>query len=418
MNRKRRALRRDGPTRSIAVIRATTAAIALIAGGAAAQQHDWGERSAPGFEPAYDLQTRAPLMDSDVALQTETIVSGLVHPWAIAVLPGGGWLVTERPGRLRHVAPDGALSEPIAGVPKVENRPPAPGESIQAGLLDVKLGPNFAQDRMVYLTYAKPVDEERSATAAARGRLSDDMSTLENVEEIFVQEPPTTHRKHYGSRIVFDGAGHAFVTTGEHSSLETRDFAQQLGTTYGKVARIALDGSIPESNPFVDDEDAIDSIWSYGHRNIQGAVMKDGMLWTIEHGPAGGDELNLTLPKRNYGWPVVSYGRRYDGPMIGTGLPRMAGMEEPLYYWDPVIAPGDLIVYDGAMAPEWRGDLLIASLKPGGLVRLEMQGPLVTGEERLLTDLGRVRDIEAMSDGSLALVTDYEDGALIHVTAR
>ena len=390
----------------------------LAAAPAAGQTHEWGEKNAPFFAPAYPAQTRAPLETSDVTLRTETVAVGLEHPWAVAVLPdGAGWLVTERPGRLRHVAPDGSVSPPIAGVPAVENRGPETGWPTQGGLLDVKLGPDFAESRMIYVTYAKPIDDETSATAAARGRLSEDLSTLTDVADIFIQEPPSSHRMHYGSRIVFDDAGHAFITTGERYAMDTRDFAQQLTTTYGKVVRVALDGSIPATNPYRDVEDALAPIWSYGHRNVQGAVMKDGMLLTVEHGPAGGDELNMPLPARNHGWPVVSYGVRYDGPRIGSGQPRMAGMEEPLYYWDPVIAPGDMAVYDGAMIEDWSGDLLIAALVGKGLVRLEMTGPMVTAEERLLTDLGRVRDVAVGADGALLVVTDYADGALIRVTS-
>jgi glucose/arabinose dehydrogenase len=313
------------------------------------------------------------------------------------------------------VAPDGTVSAPVEGVPEVENREPDTGWPTQGGLLDVKLGPRFAEDRMVYLTYAKPLGDGLSATAAARGRLAEDLRRLEGVEDIFVQEPPSPTRMHYGSRIVFDGHGHAFITTGEHSSLGERDFAQQLGTTYGKVLRVNLDGSVPADNPHSGDAGAIDTIWSHGHRNVQGAVMKDGLLYTVEHGPAGGDELNLPLPGRNYGWPLVSYGVRYDGPQIGTGRARLPGTAEPLYFWDPVIAPGDMDVYDGALFPEWQGDLLIGSLVAGGVVRLSLEGPMVAAEERLLPALGRVRDVAVLSDGSLAVVTDYEDGALLRV---
>jgi glucose/arabinose dehydrogenase len=390
---------------------------ALAAGLAQAQGIDWGPRNVKRFEPAYAAQTRAPAPERAVAPRTETIVDGLEHPWAVAALPSGGWLVTERPGRLRHVAPDGTLSEPIEGLPAVENRPPPSGAATQAGLLDVKLGPTFGDDRMVYFTYSKRIDDELSATAAARGRLSEDLSRLEDVTDIFVQTPPSPHRMHHGSRIVFDGWGHAFITTGEHSNLATRDFSQQLRTTYGKVARVALDGTTPEGNPFADIENAVDTIWSYGHRNVQGAVIKDGFLLTIEHGPAGGDELNLVLPGRNYGWPLVSYGRRYNGPPVGTGQPRMPGMEEPLYYWNPFIAPGDAAVYEGDMFPDMDGDLLIGALVTGGVTRLEMEGPLVTAEGRMLQGLGRVRDIEVLPDGSFVLATDYANGALIHATA-
>lgn len=399
--------------------RTATLVIALttVALPAAAQEtHEWGARNAPHLEPAYDAQFRAPLTPTDTPLRTETLVDGLEHPWALAVLPDNdGYLVTERPGRLRHVGPDGALSEPIAGVPEVENRPPEGSWSTQGGLLDLKLAPDFAESRRIYMTYAKPLEDDMSATAAAYATLSEDLSEITDVTEIFVQQPPSPTRMHYGSRIVFDGEGHVFITTGEHSSLMERDFSQQLDKTYGKVLRLTLDGEVPESNPFVDHERADPAIWSYGHRNVQGAVMKDGFLYTIEHGPAGGDEMNMPLPGRNYGWPVVSYGVRYAGVSVGTGNARMPGMEEPLYFWDPVIAPGDVAVYDGEMFPEWSGDFLIGGLVSGGLVRLSLDGALVTEEERVLPSLGRVRDVAVLDDGSLVVATDFADGALVQI---
>jgi glucose/arabinose dehydrogenase len=394
-----------------------SAAIAALFSIDGLAQERRGERDAPEPEPAYTDQFRAPLLKSGYALQTRKLATGLEYPWAIAELPAGsGYLVTDRPGRLRHVAPDGAVSAPIEGVPEVENRLPDTGWATQAGLLDVKLGPDFAQDRRIYLTYAKPLPDDMSVTAAARAVLSEDMRRLTDFEEIFVQAPPSPTRMHYGSRIVFDERGHAFITTGEHSSLMERDFAQQLDKTYGKVIRVNLDGSIPHDNPFVGVEGADEVIWSYGHRNVQGAVMKDGFLFVLEHGPAGGDELNMPMPKRNYGWPLVSYGVRYAGVAVGTGLPRMAGLEEPLYFWDPVIAPGDLAVYEGDAFPAWNGDLLAGALVAGGLVRLDIEGVMVHGEERLLTELGRVRDVEVLSDGTLLVATDFADGALVHVT--
>lgn len=396
----------------------TATALVLLAVGAAAQQaaHEWGEKNTPQFEPAWPTQTRAPITASDESPQTRTLVEGLVHPWAVEQLPSGGFLVTERPGRLRYVSPAGELSEPIAGVPDVENRAPGTGWATQAGLLDVKLGPNFAEDRWVYLTYAKPMADDLSATAAARGRLSEDMSALTAVEDIWVQAPPSPTRMHYGSRIVFDGDGHAFITTGEHSSHVEREFAQHPGKTYGKVIRVNLDGSIPQTNPYVGVEGTDDAIWSMGHRNIQGAAMQGGQLYVIEHGPAGGDEVNLSLPAQNYGWPIVAYGRRYDGPLIGAGVPRLGPYREPVYYWDPVIAPGDGVFYEGQAFADWQGDLLIGGLVAPGIVRLEMEGPLVTQEERLLTQLSRVRDIELLDDGTLVLAMDLEDGRLVHVT--
>jgi glucose/arabinose dehydrogenase len=385
--------------------------LALLPGAACAQAFEYGDRNTD-FAPAFPEQFRAPLEVSDISLTTETLAGGLVHPWGIARLPGdGGWLVTEREGRLRHLAADGTLSEPISGVPEVVARD-------QGGLLDVALGPDFAETGMVYLTYAKPMGDGLSATAAARGTLSEDMASLTGVEDIFVQDPPDDTHKHFGSRILFPGDGTAVITTGEHSSMETRVYAQDLDKTYGKVIRVNLDGSIPQDNPFVGQADAVDSIWSLGHRNIQGAAYDaDGTLWAIEHGPAGGDELNRPEPGLNYGWPVISYGERYDGGPIGSGEASMEGMEQPVYFWDPVIAPGGMGFHQGEAFSDWNGDILIGSLYPGGVVRLALDDDgLVAAEERLLRDIGRVRDVEIQPDGSFIVLTDFANGSVIHVT--
>jgi glucose/arabinose dehydrogenase len=229
---------------------------------------------------------------------------------------------------------------------------------------------------------------------------------------------------HYGSRIVFENARQLFITTGEHSSQAERGKAQELSNSYGKVIRIRTDGSAPPDNPFVGDGDALPTIWSYGHRNIQGATLEpqSGKLWTIEHGPKGGDELNHPEAGKNYGWPVISYGINYNGSPVGEGVTAAQGMEQPVYYWDPVIAPAGMTFYRGDLFPGWTGDLLVSSLTPGGLVRLELEadsesgGMRVIGEERLLRDLGRVRDVAEASDGSLLLLTDAPDGALLRVT--
>lgn len=393
----------------------TTALVAGLAAPLAAQDtHQWGDKKAD-FEPAFENQTRAELAPSDLSFEYREVTGGLEHPWAIEALPDAqGLLVTERPGRLVHVTLEGDVSDPISGLPEIFNE--SAGSGTQAGLLDVKIGPDFESDRWVYLTYAKGTGDGMSVTAASRGKLSEDMTELTEVEEIFEQTPPSPAAMHYGSRIVFDGNGHAFITTGEHFTDEEREKAQDLGTTYGKVVRVNLDGSIPEDNPFVDQEGAIDSIWSYGHRNVQGAAMRGDQLFVVEHGPAGGDEINIPQPGLNYGWPVVSYGVRYDGGDIGTGIAQAEGMAEPAYYWDPVIAPGDMVFYEGDMMSDWQGDSLIAGLVAPGVVRLEWDGDRVIAEERLFTDYGRVRDIEELNDGSLILATDYEDGALIHVT--
>jgi glucose/arabinose dehydrogenase len=338
------------------------------------------------------------------------IVAGLEHPWGLAFLPDGRMLVTERPGRLRVIGADGDVSDPVAGLPEVAARG-------QGGLLDVAVGPDFAEDRMIYWTYAKPV-EGGSATAAARGRLAEDLTEVTEVQDIFVQEPPAPRGGHYGSRIVFEPEGQTlFVTTGERQRPRNRVKAQDLHTTYGKVVRIRPDGSAPPDNPFVGDPDAIETIWSYGHRNIQGAALDpDGRLWTVEHGPQGGDELNMPQAGMNYGWPVITYGEDYDGTPIGDGISSATGMEQPVYYWDPVIAPSGMTFYQGEMFPEWQGSILIGSLTPGALVRLQVADDMVVGEERLLTDQGRIRDVVQAPDGALLVLTDAENGALLRLT--
>ena len=385
----------------------------LLATPACAQSFTWGERNTD-LAPAFAQQFRAPLATTDVEIAQDVLAGGLVHPWGIAVLPGGaGYLVTERSGDLRHLSVDGTLSDPIAGVPEVL-------AERQGGLLDVAVGPTFADDRAVFLTYAKPMGDGRSATAAARATLSDDRTALSDVVDIFVQDPPSPTPMHYGSRIVFLPDGTAALTTGEHSSRRERVFAQDLDKTYGKVARVALDGTAPSDNPFVGQAGAVDTIWSYGHRNIQGAaVAPDGTLWTIEHGPAGGDELNRPEAGLNYGWPVISYGENYDGSEVGSGEAAREGMEQPVYFWDPVIAPGGMMFHQGAAFGDWNGDLLIGSLYPGGVVRLSLDAEgRVVEEERLLRDVGRVRDVEVLEDGTFLILTDFENGSVIHVRPK
>ncbi len=257
----------------------------------------------------------------------------------------------------------------------------------------------------------------RTATAAARATLSEDMTELSGLRDIFVQDPPADNAMHFGSRIVIDD-DHAYVTTGEHFTQTYRTYAQDLDKTYGKVVRVGLDGSVPEDNPFAGEENAKGEIWTLGHRNVQGAALRPetGELWTLEHGPAGGDELNRIEPGANYGWPLVSYGRQYAGPLIGTGKSRAEGFVEPRYYWDPVIAPGGFAFYDGQMFPDWQGDILAGSLNPGGLVRLELKGDTVTGEERLFGEYGRIRDVEIDQDGAVLMLTDAPDGSILRAT--
>lgn len=384
--------------------------LAMIVPAAAFAQGEPVSQGAPNtdFEPAFEGQTRAPALPT-TETSVEALASGLEHPWGIVGLPGGGYLVTERPGRMRYVEPDGTLSEPISGLPEVDARE-------QGGLLDVNVPTNFDDDRIVYWTYAKPV-EDGTVTAAARGMLSQDNTELTEVEDIFVQEPPSQNPMHYGSRIVFGEGDTVYITTGEHFTEEDRVLAQDLETTYGKVVRLNRDGSVPQDNPFVDAE-GLDEIWSYGHRNIQAAAIhpETGNLWIVEHGPAGGDEVNRPEAGLNYGWPVVSYGVGYDEDPIGTGQARGEGYEQPIYYWDPVIAPSGATFYEGEAFEGWQGDLLIGSLTPGGVVRLELEDGRVTGEERVQDGIGRVRDVYEDDDGSILILIDDEDGEILRLT--
>lgn len=401
---------------SLHTCKALILTLTIVAGapapGQSARPVEQGDPNVPEFEPAFPEQNRAPASDSGVTLAAETFAKPLEHPWGIDALPNGGYIVTELPGRMRLISENGKISDPIEGVPDVLY-------GGQGGLLDVAVGPTFAEDRMIYWSYARPLEDGKSVTAVVRGRLSEDGSEVTGVEDIFVQEPPSPTPAHYGSRIVFDGDGHVFITTGDHFTEAERLLAQQLDTTYGKVVRVNLDGSIPEDNPFVDERGVIGSIWTLGHRNIQGAAIhpESGRLWTIEHGPQGGDELNLSEPGANYGWPVVSYGENYDGSPVGEGVERHGGdFVEPRYYWDPVIAPGGMLFYQGDLFAEWQGDLLISSMMPGALVRIALDGDTVSGEERLLKDHGRIRDVVEAADGSLLVLVDAAEGAVLRLT--
>ena len=347
------------------------------------------------FAPAFQNQTRAPALPS-TSVTTEVFAEGLDAPWGLAALPSGQFLVTERTGAMRVINADGSVSGAISGLPQV-------AVEGQGGLLDVNVSPDFSQDRTVFWTYAKPVDGG-IVTAAARGVL-DAQGRMTEVSDIFVQDPPARGGRHFGSRVVPMPDGTVFVTTGDRGAGDSGTLVQDLNTTHGKVIRVNADGSVPQDNPFVG-SDGADSIWSSGHRNVQGAAVgPDGALWTIEHGPRGGDELNRPEAGQNYGWPLVSYGINYQGSDVGTGDARAPQFAEPVYYWDPVIAPAGMTFYDGSYAG-WQGDLLIGSLNPGGLVRLRLDGGRVVGEERLVPELGRIRDVQVLDDGAVLIVND------------
>ena len=386
----------------------TLTAAALLAGTATAQDFNAAPPNAPDQQPAFENQTRAPVLADDIALDQTVIADGLDHPWGLAELPDGAWLVTERAGNLRMVGADGALSDPIGGLPDIDTRD-------QGGLLDVTVADDFADTRRVWISFAQPREDGKTATAVATGTLSADGSTLDGTQVIWQQQPAWDSTKHYGSVLIHDGQGGLFVTTGERSNPDSRVYSQNVTTTLGKVVRINPETGAPMGDPGV--AEALPEIWSWGHRNLQGAALDgQGRLWTIEHGPKGGDELNLPKAGRNYGWPRVTYGLDYRGKPIGEGITQLEGTEQPVYYWDPVIAPGQMTFYDGAMFPDWQGDLLIGGLKSNDLVRLEMEGDRVTGEARHLQGIGRVREVEVARDGALMLLTDEDNGRLIRVT--
>ena len=356
---------------------------------------------APGAAPASPQPESTPNV-----IRVETVARGLENPWAVALLPDGRFLVTERPGRLRIVERDGRLSAPLSGVPQVQARS-------QGGLLDVTLDPQFAQNRLVYLSFSEPGEGGRASTAVARGRLG--AAGLEDVRVIYSQQPKVVSGGHYGSRIVFGRDGTMFITQGDRQN--QRELVQNPGTGIGKIMRINSDGSVPRDNPFVGRQGVLPEIWSSGHRNAQGAALDPatGELWTAEHGARGGDELNRVMKGKNYGWPIITYGRDYSGMRIGEGTAR-EGMEQPVYYWDPVIAPSGMTFYTGDAFPGWKGSILIGSMSPGALVRVEMRDGKVVKEERYLGELNeRIRDVQEGPDGSIYVVTDSPNGRLLRL---
>jgi len=346
--------------------------------------------------------------------QVQTVVGALDHPWAVAFLPGGRFLVTERPGRLRVVESDGTLRPPVAGLPAV-----AAGG--QGGLLDVVTDSRFAANGTIYFCFSEPGPSGTNGTALARARLSDDRTRLEDVRVIFSQQPKVASRLHFGCRIVErmvggQPDGTLFLTLGERFT--QRDAAQKLDNDLGKIVRVGKDGSIPPDNPFVGKAGARPEIWSYGHRNVQGATLAaDDTLWTDEHGPMGGDEINLPQAGKNYGWPLVSFGLNYDGTPVGTGQSAMAGTEPPLHHWTPSIAPsGMAFLTSERYGPQWRGNLFVGSLKFKYLDRIELKDGRVVAEHKLLQELGqRIRDVRQGPDGLLYVLTDESDGRLLRL---
>ena len=365
--------------------------------------------------PAFPEQTRAPYRTADVAFDVRVVSRSLEHPWAFAFLPDGALLVTERPGRMRILAATGgARSEPLAGVPKVYDKG-------QGGLLDVTLAPDFAQSSVVYFGFSEP-REGGNGTAIASARLvREGAPRLEDVKVIWRVTPTLESELHFGCRLVFAPDGNLFVTLGERSIEEGRQQAQKLDSAFGKVVRVRPDGSAPADNPFVGRPGALPEIWSIGHRNLQSAALhpRTKELWVVDHGPRGGDEINVARRGLDYGWPTITYGLEYRGGNVGAGITQKQGMEQPLYYWDPSPAPSGMAFYEADLFPAWKGSVFVGALAGKYLIRLTLDGERVVGEERLLADRKqRIRDVRVSPSGSLYVLTDESDGELLELTPK
>jgi glucose/arabinose dehydrogenase len=389
------------------VAAATTWAQAAPAGCATLETRS---ANATSQRPAFAGQTRACAAPRSAPVKVTVLATGLVKPWAVEPLPDGSLLVTEKPGRMRIVSASGQLGAPLAGLPAVDARG-------QGGLLDVALSPTFTSDRTVYWSYSEP-RSGGNGTSVARGVLSADRTRLEQVRVILRTLPTYDGDKHFGSRLAFGPDGMLYVTTGERSDRATRPQAQALDSHLGKILRIRPDGSVPPDNPFVGQPGARPEIWSLGQRNVQAAAFDpQGNFWVVEMGARGGDELNRIEKGKNYGWPLIAYGEEYSGLPIGPGATAREGFEQPVYYWDPVIAPSGAQWYTGEAFPAWKGNLFVGGMKDRKLVRLVIEGQRVVGEEWLLAERGkRVRDVRQDAAGALFVVTDEDDGEVWKIT--
>jgi glucose/arabinose dehydrogenase len=380
-----------------------------------------GMPNVPEFKPAFAGQTRAEAIVTKISVTVTEIATGLASPWGLAFLPDGRMLVTEKaPGAIRIIGMDGSKSAPIAGLPAVDARG-------QGGMMGIAVP--GGSDPFVYWTYAEP-REGGNGLAVARGKLVDGAAPrMDAVQVIFRVMPTLDSTAHFGGRLVFARDGTLFVTLGERSVLKGRMQAQDLASDFGKIARINRDGSIPRDNPFVSGKSggpfvgkdgARPEIWTYGHRNLLGAALDaKGRLWEHENGPKGGDELNLIVAGKDYGWPTIGYGEEYSGKPIGKAITQAPGMEQPVYYWDPVVAPSGMAIYSGKLVPEWRGDVFMGGLAVKQLVRLKLKNDRVVGEERLLGDRKeRLRDVVEGPDGALYVLTDDEAGKLLRVAPK
>lgn len=353
------------------------------------------------YKPAFEGQTRIGGVKTTTAYKATVLSEGLTKPWGIRSLPDGRFLITEKEGVMRIASADGALSAAITGIPAVNDKG-------QGGLLGVTIDPDFTNNRMVYWVFSDNTPQG-NLTAVAKGKLSDDETKIENAQVIYRATPAHKSALHYGGRILFDKAGNLFVSTGERSDLETRPLAQDLNAALGKILRITTDGKPAPGNPFEGRSDARPEIYSYGHRNPEGIAINPatGDLWEAEFGPRGGDEINLIMPGKNYGWPIITYGIEYSGEKVGDSIQQKEGMEQPVYYYDPSISPSGITFYSGDAIPEWNNNLFVGALSGMHIARLVIKDNKVVGEERLLADESqRFRDITQGTDGALYAITD------------
>ncbi|GGI74450.1 glucose dehydrogenase [Polymorphobacter multimanifer] len=384
-------------------------ALLLIASPVMAAPVEQGAPNVPEFKPAFAGQTRADAVKTRGNVRVAEIAAGLNKPWGVALLPGGKFLVSEKAGgTLRIIGADGSKSPPLTGTPKVDARD-------QGGMMGVSV----PGDGWVYFSYAEPRDGG-SGLVVARGKLggTDAAPALTEVKTIFSMQPTIDSTKHFGGRMVFLPNNMMYITLGERSIVPGRVQAQDPGSHFGKIVRIGRDGSVPKDNPLVGRAGAKPEIWSWGHRNVLSAALDSrGRLWEVEMGPKGGDELNLVAKGKDYGWPTITYGEEYSGKPIGQAITQKAGMEQPVYYWDPVISPSGMAIHSGRGATEWQGNVFIGGLSSKALVRLVLNGDRVVGEERLLTDRGeRIRDVVEGPAGELYVLTDDANGKLLKVT--
>ncbi|CAN5594472.1 PQQ-dependent sugar dehydrogenase [soil metagenome] len=398
--------------------RKVPAFLAIVIALSACKTNDSGSTNAPGsdsttnlsvektppnskYTPAFTGQTRIAAVKTTTPYEGKMLTDKLQNPWGIATLPDGRFLITEKKGTMRIATVTGTLSEPITGLPAVN-------AEAQGGLLGVTIDPNFATNRMVYWCFSESTSDG-NLTAVGKGKLADDEKTIENATTIYRATPAYKGTLHYGGRILFDKTGNLFVSTGERSDLETRPQAQWLNSALGKVLRITTDGKPAPGNPFEGKADARPELYSYGHRNVQGLAIHPvtGDLWEDEFGPKGGDEVNRIVPGKNYGWPTITYGLEYSGEKVGEGITQKAGLEQPVYYWDPVVSPSGSTFYSSDSIPGWKNNLFIGGLSSTHIVRLVIENNKVVGEERLLADQNqRFRAIIQGKDGALYAITD------------